>query len=207
VIQWDDNQLLTSLDASTVIKIIQNALPSLDFHKENANFDRINSLSLFRDFMFMLQSSERCDIINEIMQGIGKRKVKRIYAHLEVASCLESEDFRWHLATTAATETMRNKVLEFPWPEEWKNKVRESGYCKLLYVCLEWLLQSVEQYCAIELPSEYKEKLKEYPIKVHQYAFDVIKNKAKEWTDVEGVVYEVNIYLNLLIEQLCYADN
>lgn len=189
-------------DAAAVIMITKNALSALDFHKEHPDSERIKELGLIRDYMLILQTSDKLNIISEITQGVGKRKVKRIFAHWEVATCLESEDFRWNLSVMAATETIKNEALNFSWSDKWKNNVRESGYCKLLCVCLDWLLQSIQQYCAIELPDGYKKKLKEYPIEIHQYAFNIISNKAKEWSDVEGVIDEVNIYLQLLIEQI-----
>lgn len=75
-------------------------------------------------------------------------------------------------------------------------------FCDVLFISLDWLYQSVKWFYAFPLPDNYKNDLSTCPSELLEYAFKNIKNEANNWTDNPEIAIEVNVYLNLLIQQL-----
>jgi hypothetical protein len=129
-------------------------------------------------------------------------EVETIYAHLVLASYLESEKVRGKLALSVATEPQISEVLRNLYSnEDLLNQARKCFY-DLLYICLDWLYQSIKWFCALKIPDNCREDLRSCRRQLLECAFEILTNKAKEWTDNAQVATEVRIYLNLLIKQI-----
>ena len=129
-------------------------------------------------------------------------EVETIYAHLVLASYLESEDVRGRLALSVANEPQISEVLRSLYRnEDLLNQARKC-FCDLLEICLDWLYKSIKWFCALQIQDNCREDLRTCSLELLECAFEILTNRAKEWTDNAQVVTEVRIYLNLLIKQI-----
>lgn len=129
-------------------------------------------------------------------------EVETIYAHLRLASYLESEKVRGRLALSVATAPQISEALRNQYSNEDLLNQARGCFCDLLAICLDWLYQSIKWFCALQISADCREDLKSCPIELLECAFEILTNRAKEWTDNAQFATEVRIYLNLLIKQI-----
>ena len=128
-------------------------------------------------------------------------KVETIYAHYAITSYLKPIRVRCNLTLSTASATLEAiDITEF-YDDEYLYAATKS-FCDFLFICLDWLYESVKWFCALPIEDSLKENLEECPRQLFEHAFDIFKKKAEDWTEVDEVSTEVSVYLNLLLNQI-----
>lgn len=140
------------------------------------------------------------DNLLSIVEKIGNSET--IYSHYLIAKYLETNKARCNLTMFAIASTLRNIDINKFYKKDENVYKAVKVFCDLLFVCLEWLYNSVKSFSALRIKDKDKKRLSSCPYELMEYAFGVLKKEAEGWTENAEVAKEVEIYLNLLLRQI-----
>lgn len=125
-----------------------------------------------------------------------------IYSHYLIAKYLETNTVRCNLTIFTVAATLKEIDINKFYKDDKKVYKAVKAFCDLLFVCLEWLYNSIKFFSALRIKDVDKNKLSSCPRELMEYAFGIIHKEAEAWTDNAEVAKEVRVYLNLLIQQI-----
>jgi hypothetical protein len=188
-------------------QITTKLIPLVENNQKLSQPEKSGMLNYLAHLINEVSSLENSPDRSQFLTDIHKYKIpnipafETIQAHYLLAEYLEPIQVRCYLVFLTATKTLEEIDISKFYEKKQMYKAVKT-FCDYLFICLDWLYTSVKWFYAFSLPNKSKAQLKSCPQELLKYAFDTLKIEANQWTDNAEVAREVNIYLNLLLQQI-----
>ncbi|MBD2504866.1 hypothetical protein [Anabaena azotica] len=124
-----------------------------------------------------------------------------VYAHYLIAKYLEKIKVRCHLAISITAEALKNIDISDFYEDEFIYQAIQA-FCGNLFICIDWLYESIIFFSALPLSDETKEVFRDCQREIFESAFNILIIEAENWTDNSEVPKEVSKYLNILLQKI-----